>query len=110
MKKHNNSAMKSEPTSKRTKSRGPVQRDTKEVLAELVGKLKEKLDPKKVATTGRHGSSVVGVSVNALTSFSHANLYGNERDRYSENLIRGGRLRRSGRCRIPIDPSARTST
>jgi hypothetical protein len=25
-----------------------VQRDTKEVLAELVGKLKEKLDPKKV--------------------------------------------------------------
>jgi hypothetical protein len=26
-----------------------VQRDTKEVLAELVGKLKEKLDPKKAA-------------------------------------------------------------
>jgi hypothetical protein len=26
-----------------------VQRDTKEVLAELVEKLKEKLDPKKVA-------------------------------------------------------------
>jgi transposase len=49
VKKHNNSAMKSEPTSKRAKSRGPVQRDTKEVLAELVGKLKEKLDPKKVA-------------------------------------------------------------
>jgi hypothetical protein len=40
--------MKSEPTSKRAKSRGPVQRDTKEVLAELVGKLKEKLHPKKV--------------------------------------------------------------
>ena len=51
MKKHNNSAKKSEPTSKRAKSRGPVQRDTKEVLAELVGKLKEKLDPKKVAAT-----------------------------------------------------------
>jgi hypothetical protein len=28
-----------------------VQRDTKEVLAELVGKLKEKLDPKKMAAT-----------------------------------------------------------
>jgi hypothetical protein len=28
-----------------------VQRDTKEVLAELVGKLKEKLDPKRVAAT-----------------------------------------------------------
>ena len=110
MKKHNNSGMKSEPTSKRTKSRGPVQRDTKEVLAELVGKLKEKLDPKKVAATGRHWSSVAGGERKRLTSFSHANLYGNERDRDSENLIRGGRLRRSGRCRIPIDPSARTST
>jgi hypothetical protein len=28
-----------------------LQRDTKEVLAELVGKLKEKLDPKKFAAT-----------------------------------------------------------
>jgi hypothetical protein len=46
LKQHNNSAKKSEPTSKRAKSRGPVQRDTKEVLAELVGKLREKLDPK----------------------------------------------------------------
>ena len=51
MKKHNNSGKKSEPTSKRTKSRGPVRRDTKEVLAELVGKLKEKLDPKEVAAS-----------------------------------------------------------
>jgi hypothetical protein len=30
-----------------------VRRDTKEVLAELVEKLKEKLDPKKVAATER---------------------------------------------------------
>ena len=49
MQKHSNSGKKSEPTTKRAKSRGPVQRDTKEVLAELVGKLKEKLDPKKAA-------------------------------------------------------------
>jgi len=49
LKKHNNSRKNSELTSKRAKSRGPVQRDTKEVLAELVGKLKEKLDRKKVA-------------------------------------------------------------
>ena len=58
MKKHNNSRKKSEPTSKRAKSRGPVQRDTKEVLAELVGKLRKKLDPKVVvARTGEkhHG-------------------------------------------------------
>jgi hypothetical protein len=39
LKKHNNSAKKSEPTSKRTKSPGPVRQDTKEVLAELVAKL-----------------------------------------------------------------------
>jgi hypothetical protein len=49
LKEHNNSTKKSEPTSKRAKSRGPAQRDTKEVLAERAGKLKEKLDPKKVA-------------------------------------------------------------
>jgi len=41
LKKDNNSGKKSEPTSKRTKSPGPVRRDTKEVLAELVVKLKE---------------------------------------------------------------------
>ena len=49
MKKHNNSRKKSEATAKPAKPRGPMRRDTKEVLAELVGKLKEKLDPKKVA-------------------------------------------------------------
>jgi transposase len=51
LKKHNNSAKKSEPTSKRTKSRGPVRRDTKEVLAELVAKLQEKVESKKVVAT-----------------------------------------------------------
>ena len=51
MKKNNNSAKKSEPRSKRAKSRGPVQRDAKEVLAELVGKLREKLDPRVGATS-----------------------------------------------------------
>ena len=51
MKKHNNSGKKSEPTSKQAKPRGPIRRDTKDVLAELVGKLKEKLDPKKLAAT-----------------------------------------------------------
>jgi len=51
LKKHNNCRKKSEQPSKRAKWRGPVQRDTKEVLAELVGKLKEMLDRKKVAAT-----------------------------------------------------------
>jgi hypothetical protein len=49
--KDNNSGKKSEPTTKRAKPRDPMRRDTKEVLAELVGKLKEKLDPKKSAAT-----------------------------------------------------------
>jgi hypothetical protein len=43
--------LKQQLTSQRAKSRGPVQRDTKEVLAELVGKVQEKLDRKKVAAT-----------------------------------------------------------
>jgi hypothetical protein len=51
LKKHNNSGKKSEAISKQAKPRGPMRRDTKEVLAELVGKLKEKLDPKKPAAT-----------------------------------------------------------
>jgi len=52
LKKHNNSPKKSEPTSKRAKSRGlVVQRDPKEVLAELLGKLREKLDSKVVAAS-----------------------------------------------------------
>src|SRR5260370_28299570 len=53
VKKHNNSATKGEPISKRPKSRGPVQRDTKEVLAELVETLRKKLDPKvEAGSTG----------------------------------------------------------
>ena len=43
MKKSSNSQMKREQSSKPAKARGPVQRDAKEVLAELVAKLTEKL-------------------------------------------------------------------
>ena len=57
MKKDSNSRKKSEPTTKWVKSRGPMRWDTKEVLAELVGKLKEKLDPKKVAATSAAGAT-----------------------------------------------------
>ena len=70
MKKHNNSGKKNEATSKRTKSRGPVRRDTKEVLAELVEKLKEKLDPKKVAGTSageKHKRGELGPNLDRLT-------------------------------------------
>ena len=57
MKEHNNSAKKSEPAGRRAKAKGPVQRDTKEVLAELVEKLKERLGPSAVqAIAGREHS------------------------------------------------------
>jgi transposase len=49
MKKLSNSAKKSESTPNRAKRRAPVQRDTKEVLAELVEKLKERLGPQAVS-------------------------------------------------------------
>jgi transposase len=51
LKKNSNSGKKNEQPSKQTKSRGPVRRDTKEVLAELVAKLQEKLESKEVAAT-----------------------------------------------------------
>jgi transposase len=57
LKEHNNSAKKSEPAGRRAKAKGPVQRDTKEVLAELVEKLKERLGPSAVqAIAGREHS------------------------------------------------------
>src|SRR5215469_15589615 len=44
MKKNSNSPMKKEPRAKRAKAQRPVQRETKEVLAELVEKLRRKLE------------------------------------------------------------------
>ena len=58
MKKHNNSGKKSEPTSKRAKPQGPMRRDTKEVLAELVGKLKESIRTAKHTVDGGRETSL----------------------------------------------------
>jgi hypothetical protein len=98
LKKHNNSGKKSEPTSKPTKSRGPVQRDTKEVLAELVGKLKEKLDPKKVAATSageklqsgelRPNLDRLTVGVDLGDQWSHYCILGVEGERLAEGQLR----------------------
>ena len=49
MKKNTNSPMKKEQTAKRARAQRPVRRETKEVLAELVEKLRGKLELK--ATT-----------------------------------------------------------
>ena len=46
LKKNSNSPMKKKPKAKRAKAQRPVQRETKEVLAELVDKLRGNLEPK----------------------------------------------------------------
>jgi hypothetical protein len=98
LQKHNNSGKKSEPTLKPAKSRGPVQRDTKEVLAELVGKLKEKLDPKKVAATSageKHPSGELRPNLDRLTvgvdlgdQWSHYCILGLEGETLAEGQLR----------------------
>ena len=98
MKEHNNSRKKSEPTSKRPKTRGPMRRDTKEVLAELVGKLKEKLDPKKVAATSageEHQRGELCPNLDRLTvgvdlgdQWSHYCILGLEGETLTEGQLR----------------------
>ena len=98
MKKHNNSQKKSEPTSKRAKTRGPVRRDTKEVLAELVGKLKEKLDPKKLAARSageEHKRGELRPNLDRLTvgvdlgdQWSHYCILGLEGETLAEGQLR----------------------
>jgi len=98
LKKHNNSGKKSEPTSKRAKTRGPMRRDTKEVLAELVEKLKEKLDPKKVAATSageEHERGELRPNLDRLTvgvdlgdQWSHYCILGLEGETLAEGQLR----------------------
>jgi len=97
LKKHNNSGKKSEPTSKRTKSPGLVRRDTKEVLAELVAKLKEKLDSKKVAATSgeedergelRPNLDRLTVGVDLGDQWSHYCILGLEGETLAEGQLR----------------------
>ena len=51
MKKNSNSPMKKEPRAKRAKVQRPVQRETKEVLAELVEKLRGRLEGKATSAS-----------------------------------------------------------
>ena len=83
-----------------------MRRDTKEVLAELVGKLKEKLDPKKVAATSageerergelRPNLDRLTVGVDLGDQWSHYCILGLEGETLSEGQLRttqGGRSR-----------------
>jgi hypothetical protein len=61
LKKHSKFCRRSEASSKRAKSRGPVQRDAKEVMAEVLGKLTGKLNAPSVcrsAQENRRGNTV----------------------------------------------------
>jgi len=55
LKKNSNSQTKSGQKTKPTKARGPVQRDSREVMAELVAKLSEKLEQKPTQEKAAEG-------------------------------------------------------
>jgi hypothetical protein len=75
-----------------------VQRDTKEVLAELVGKLKEKLDPKKAAAASagdghprgelRPNLDRLTVGVDLGDQWSHYCILGLEGETLAEGQLR----------------------
>jgi transposase len=79
LKKDNNSAKKSEPTSKRAKGRGPVQRDVKEVMAEVLRKL-----------SGRAALDAGVLSGNG-TKDGRGNTFGPNRDRLTVGVDLGDR-------------------
>ena len=98
MKKHNNSGKKkSEPTSKGAKSRRQVPQDTREVLAELVGKLRGKLDRKVAAGSTReeHQRGELRPNLDRLTvgvdlgdQWSHYCILGLEGETLAEGQLR----------------------
>ena len=69
MKKNSNSQTNSGQKTKPVKARGPVQRDSKEVMAELVAKLSERLGPKSAQenATGGKPQGVPAPNVDRLT-------------------------------------------
>jgi hypothetical protein len=112
LKKRNNFRKKNEQPSKRTKSRGQVQRDTKHVLAELVAKLQEKLDSEKVAAASGGGDrrGELRPHLDRLTvggdlgdQWSHYRILGLAGETLAEDR-ENQRLRRSDRKRKLDDP------
>src|ERR1700688_2468895 len=97
MKKHNNSANESERTPVRVKTRGPERRDTKEVLAELVEKLKERLGPKAVSARAgqEHSRGELRPNLDRLTigvdlgdQWSHYCILGLEGETLTDGQLR----------------------
>ena len=69
LKKKNNSAMNSNRIGKPGKARGPVQRDAKDVMAELVVKLSQKLEPQsgRASEEQEHRQGMPGPNRDRLT-------------------------------------------
>ena len=97
MKKNSKSPTKKEQTSKRTKSQRPVQRETKEVLAELVERLRGKLELKATpASPGQVGQQPdlrpnldrLTVGVDLGDQWSHYCILGLEGETLSEGQLR----------------------
>ena len=64
MKKNSNSQTTSGQKTKAVKARGPVQRDSKEVMAELVAKLSERLEQKPAQEKAAEGKPNCGPTPN----------------------------------------------
>ena len=97
MKKHSNSTKESEPRAKRVKSRGPVQRETRDVMAEIVGKLNKKMDVKALsASVGEeHRRDAVCPNLDRLTvgmdlgdQWSHYCILGLQGETLAEGQMR----------------------
>ena len=98
MKKNSKSPTKKDAqTSKQTKSQRPVQRETKEVLAELVEKLRGKLELKAMpASPGQVGQQAelrpnldrLSVGVDLGDQWSHYCILGLEGETLSEGRLR----------------------
>jgi len=98
LKKHSNSGEKSEPTTKRAKSRAQCSGIRRKCWQKLVGKLKEKLDPKKVAATSageEHPRAELRPNLDRLTvgvdlgdQWSHYCVLGLEGETLAEGQLR----------------------
>jgi hypothetical protein len=97
LKKNSKSPTKKEQTSKRARSQRPVQRETKEVLAELVEKLRGKLELKATsASPGQEGQQPelrpnldrLTVGVDLGDQWSHYCILGLEGETLSEGQLR----------------------
>ena len=96
MKKNTNSPMKKEPRAKRAKARRPVQREPKEVLAELVEKLQGKLELKSTSASAAEAGprAELGPNLDRLTvgvdlgdQWSHFCILGLQGETLSEGQL-----------------------